>query len=718
MQSLSGMTARITGDPQTEKSLSGTMQGFLYAVVIIALFLLSYLLSGLLTLNVKTKLAGVILITVSMILFLIFKTAPQRIAVSSLLTVALMLSADVIREKTGRKNRSLLIFLYPYFLIMFFILGFIPVSEKPLDWSIVVSAFEKMADRGRKLFSRFDFGIPDYDNAVIGFDTSAELLPGIRKKSREVFDVSFNGNNTGAVYLTGKIYSDFNGKNWEEDTGKDDGRNRQAPERTLDTLETLCAVYETYPDNIRDVLGYREFRITIKDMKTGYAFTPSKIVPGRADKKIFMMSGSEVMFQEKHRYGYSYSVGGYILNRGGTDLTAHLRDISRETWDSLAGRFSGENGAVPDYDDLSKYRNRIGEIYGEKPGLSPETEAFIREIADKDLSENENISDAGKDHLRLLNIEKWLNSHEYASEVNLPSDDIGSGGEFLDYFLFDNTSGFCSYYATAFVLMARSVGIPARYVQGYRIPETELSSVKVMSDMAHAWPEAYIEGAGWIPFEPTPGFKALPAWGEPLMDPGSYMSLKGDIYGIDDINGHPLSENDRGTEALANEEYLREQERLREERLLKRKILATVISLILGVIFLIILIIVFIRLLTREIRFRKMNRSELIIELCHRCFLVLDCLNLRPETGETLPEFRKRAERNISPSGLLMFTEIYERILYDRPDPAAADTVPDLVSAKLKENYASLLKLLNGRKNSGKKIRFLYNIITRSEYRL
>ena len=74
---------------------------------------------------------------------------------------------------------------------------------------------------------------------------------------------------------------------------------------------------------------------------------------------------------------------------------------------------------------------------------------------------------------------------------------------FLDYFLLESKQGYCSYFATAFVLLARAEGIPARYVEGFCVPLQGEQSLTVYGNMVHAWPEVYIQGVGGIPFEPT-----------------------------------------------------------------------------------------------------------------------------------------------------------------------------------------------------------------------
>ena len=66
--------------------------------------------------------------------------------------------------------------------------------------------------------------------------------------------------------------------------------------------------------------------------------------------------------------------------------------------------------------------------------------------------------------------------------------------------------GFCEQFAATFAAMARSLGIPARVAVGYRTGTLGADDrYHVTNHDAHAWPEVWIDGAGWIPFEPTPG---------------------------------------------------------------------------------------------------------------------------------------------------------------------------------------------------------------------
>ncbi len=79
-----------------------------------------------------------------------------------------------------------------------------------------------------------------------------------------------------------------------------------------------------------------------------------------------------------------------------------------------------------------------------------------------------------------------------------------AGRDTLAWFLFDYKQGFCNYYATAEVVMLRSLGVPARLTVGFAEGEYESPGwYTVRQHDAHAWPEVYFPGLGWVEFEPT-----------------------------------------------------------------------------------------------------------------------------------------------------------------------------------------------------------------------
>jgi Transglutaminase-like superfamily/Domain of unknown function (DUF4129) len=84
----------------------------------------------------------------------------------------------------------------------------------------------------------------------------------------------------------------------------------------------------------------------------------------------------------------------------------------------------------------------------------------------------------------------------------------GAGADALATFLFQTRRGYCEQFAGSFAALARAVGLPTRVAVGFtwgaQDPE-EPTLYRVRGVHAHAWPEVYFHGYGWVPFEPTPG---------------------------------------------------------------------------------------------------------------------------------------------------------------------------------------------------------------------
>ena len=110
-------------------------------------------------------------------------------------------------------------------------------------------------------------------------------------------------------------------------------------------------------------------------------------------------------------------------------------------------------------------------------------------------------------YARAKAIEAALRGYAYDESIPSPPPDADPVG----WFLFDIQRGYCDYYATAMVLMLRSLGIHARLAAGYAegIWEPETESFLVTGEDAHTWVEVYFPGLGWIEFEPTAGESEL-----------------------------------------------------------------------------------------------------------------------------------------------------------------------------------------------------------------
>ncbi len=160
-------------------------------------------------------------------------------------------------------------------------------------------------------------------------------------------------------------------------------------------------------------------------------------------------------------------------------------------------------------------------------------------------------SGAATPYQRAISIEQFLRRN-YSYSL---SHDV-RGPQVVNDFLLRERRGHCALFASSMVVMAREVGLPARYVTGFVASERSGGAFLVRGSDAHAWVEVYIDGAGWIAFDPTSSridpadtqTRALVRNGQPPNvshgDPGQ---RGGGLYGRDPRSLDRGSGDSRGT---------------------------------------------------------------------------------------------------------------------------------------------------------------------------
>ena len=138
------------------------------------------------------------------------------------------------------------------------------------------------------------------------------------------------------------------------------------------------------------------------------------------------------------------------------------------------------------------YPDWIEERYLQIPsGLPPRVIDLAKEI----------IKGTQTSYQQAVAIESYLRNFPYTLSVS----PTPPGKDVVDYFLFDIQEGYCDYFATAMVVLARAVGLPARLVAGYASGtyHSEEGFFEVSQADAHSWVEIYFSDDGWVEFEPT-----------------------------------------------------------------------------------------------------------------------------------------------------------------------------------------------------------------------
>lgn len=109
----------------------------------------------------------------------------------------------------------------------------------------------------------------------------------------------------------------------------------------------------------------------------------------------------------------------------------------------------------------------------------------------------------GDDIMKALAIKQYLEKEGFYSleEKTLEGDDP------VAQFLFGDMRGYCVHFAHAAVFLLRSQGLPARVAIGYGVQTQQRgagSAVLIFANEAHAWPELYVDGVGWVTFDIMP----------------------------------------------------------------------------------------------------------------------------------------------------------------------------------------------------------------------
>ena len=128
------------------------------------------------------------------------------------------------------------------------------------------------------------------------------------------------------------------------------------------------------------------------------------------------------------------------------------------------------------------------------------------------------VGDAPTAYDQAVALQDWFRSEfRYSTTVR-----SGNDADYLEQFLRERV-GYCEQFAATMALMARTLGIPARVAIGFAQGERDGDSWNLTLRDAHAWPELWFAGTGWIRFEPTPqgegGGVSVPAYATAATSP-------------------------------------------------------------------------------------------------------------------------------------------------------------------------------------------------------
>jgi len=604
-------------------------------LIVLLCFLIEILCRHYRILRIVISLAG----AAALAAYLITGSRAPKLGCCAVLAWILFVLADEDqrhRKKEGDTDpKKHLCFIAPFLLIMLLPFSILPTSQAPYRWDFIRRIADTAVSGYEWIHDRFFAEKQEYaDTGFIGFSGRGEFGGNLTaSRDRNMMHLSSRAESDPWIYLAGKSFDCFNGRSWEKTNTEADLRPG------FDAIETISAVLDHIEDEpVTDLVIRSGLNVQYTGLNSDCIFLPAKEAPGTLPVDDVRIEGGDLCFADARYCVEPYRVIYFRINRDDPhfeEMLHHGHEVTRESWNAALRECGIVGDELYSYDAYLRYRERIYAYYLPETEISPRMRSYLDEI----------LEGADSDYEKLLRLKSIMKDFTYTDHPGELPAEIGTAAEYLDYFIFEKKEGYCSYYATAFALMARACGIPAAYVQGFHIPMGTYLQTDVPSSSAHAWVTAYLDGIGWINFEATPGMAHEISW-----------EAQGKTEEeLPEESAKP--EISEGSATDGPEEIDTE-----EKQHFTLKWYQILVPVLCGGLF--VLILIGLDATHKRNAYRKLSRKEKEIWLCRDALRILARIAGAREDGETLEEYCGRTEKDAIGEDTATFGRIYEELLY------------------------------------------------------
>lgn len=345
---------------------------------------------------------------------------------------------------------------------------------------------------GSQRLSNFqDRTLPNTGNNTPGTNT---LFTAITSAPRNVSKASFD------------LYHGDQGWSWAADEESEMGyANWETAQRTLNYNSLIIKLKRgvsegklgEYKDELDKIPAQQDFAETMSIRVTDGSSTSVILHPQKTygvsvtdrDVRVYRSNKDELFTEKSFGANASY-VLKYIVE---SPNAAFIDMLERVDFEGLLSEAVYEGVITSTEYSCFTYAGNYAREY--RDSIAKYNEPRIQALAD------EITAGLSNDYEKALAIERWFGEAGFVYDLDFVPDKAT-----VEYFLFDSNRGICTDFATAVTLLLRAAGIPARYTEGFVLPEEIKDSYGryvVTAAQAHAYAEAYIEGYGWLEVDGT-----------------------------------------------------------------------------------------------------------------------------------------------------------------------------------------------------------------------
>ncbi|WP_295210871.1 transglutaminaseTgpA domain-containing protein [Ruminococcus sp.] len=349
--------------------------------------------------------------------------------------------------------------------------------------------------------TRSDYAdLSEQSSPRFGADTTGEILFNFTTTSDEQ-----------VIYLRRQSFDNFVGERWVTDYNYYDssfdfdktvhlyGDNEvNSTSYTYDIMKKLAASgqYEyfgfmgnEFPD---DLFSQKAVMNQYSDSFTpSYIPAPLLITPGESTVYFKTVHGEVYRPYDAGNTRLGISFEYYPETEKEREFAKNLKNVYAQSFEALIND-AKTNGSDAITDKQIDNLQKLYELYTDVSDYD-DTDRRMAQLAEDITKDCKNDYETAEALVNYFEQNGYVYDNEYE-----PSD------ESIAYFLFTSKRGNCTSYATSMTLMARMLGLPARYVEGFAAYEKNENGEFVVRDShAHAFVEVFVAGVGWMTFDPT-----------------------------------------------------------------------------------------------------------------------------------------------------------------------------------------------------------------------